>query len=121
LYDGLLEHAFELDIHHRKGWSNADAVEGRCAVVTCTDLLTCLGCRNPESWQDCLELAYRLLAPGGVSLTFDATDWGGYGDLTTMQKFIQSKKLPLSPKTCSDLLPTGKWTMRLVAYKKDDL
>mmetsp|Transcript_13299 Transcript_13299/g.36687 ORF Transcript_13299/g.36687 Transcript_13299/m.36687 type:complete len:333 (-) Transcript_13299:93-1091(-) len=95
---GLLDRARFVDLLNRDTWSKVmiqDDLQGRCALVTCTSLLTSLGYREPEIWKDCLELASRLLTAGGYFLQYDTASFGKFGHGRTMKAFIEEKSLGL--------------------------
>ena len=94
LLAGMLDRSCELDILKESTWSNVTPIYGKCALVTCTNLLSCLGYRNPEAWKDCLMIAARLLRPGGIFMAEDDTvdDFGNY---EAMQEFIHRNQLDL--------------------------
>lgn len=90
----MLDRSCELDILVESTWNNLASVHGKCALVTCTNLLCCLGYRNPEAWKDCLNIASRLLRSGGVYMAEDdAVD--DFGDVEKMEEYIQSQQLGL--------------------------
>jgi hypothetical protein len=94
-YNGLLERACELDLQQHDTWSNVQEIYGRCALVTATSILTCMGHRAPLVWQDSLEIASRLLMPGGILMQYDTVNWGDYGDVRTMLNYSVTKSLGL--------------------------
>ena len=48
--------------------------------MTCTNLLTCLGYRDPTAWQDTMQLAADLLHVDGYLLQYDAVGYADFGD-----------------------------------------
>lgn len=138
LLDGLLERCCNVDVLKPTTWSNVKSIEGTCALVTCTNLsLTATATKilqqqknqkgdEPPSWLDCLlELASKLLMPGGYLVVWDVyekKDGGGYGDIEAMMKTIKTKNLPLALATYSyPTVPSGKTEpMVMMAWKKED-
>ena len=95
LLTNMLDRSCEVNILIDSTWKNLADVHGKCALVTCTNLLCCLGYRNPDAWKNCLKVASRLLRPGGVYMAED--DVGDdFGDVERMQHFVQSNKLGLT-------------------------
>mmetsp|Transcript_5898 Transcript_5898/g.16601 ORF Transcript_5898/g.16601 Transcript_5898/m.16601 type:complete len:350 (-) Transcript_5898:588-1637(-) len=94
LLGGMLDRSCELDILRESTWSNLAPIYGKCALVTCTNLLCCLGYRNPEAWKDCLMIAARLLRPGGIFMAEDDIV-DGFGNHEAMQEFVQGNQLEL--------------------------
>ena len=103
LLTNMLDCSCEVDILIDSTWNNLADVHGKCALVTCTNLLCCLGYRNPDAWKNCLKVASRLLRPGGVYMAED--DVGDdFGDVERMQQFVQGNilGLKLSMATITD-------------------
>ena len=74
-YQGLLDQTTEIDILKDETWCNVEHSFGKCALVTCTTLLTCLGYRNLLAWQDTMKFAPKALHVNGYLLQFDTIDW----------------------------------------------
>jgi hypothetical protein len=75
-FDQLLERSCEINLVHPDTWTNLTEnpnIRGRCALVTCTYLLTSIGAHHPTVWQETLQLASQLLRPGGYLLQYDTT------------------------------------------------
>ena len=96
LLSGLLERVREVDVVDRSTWSNVEHLYSKCAFVLCSSLLTQVGYRAPLMWQDVLQLASKLLAPGGVCILYDATKYGGFGDVNAMSEYIAQHSLMLT-------------------------
>lgn len=94
-FQGLLERTRMLDILKHETWSNVEDLRNRCALVTCTSLLTCLGYRDPSAWQDTMQLAAELLRVDGYLLQYDAIGYADFGDDDVMQSFANDKSLGL--------------------------
>lgn len=94
-FKGLLDRTREIDILKKDTWSNLHELEGKCALVTCSSLLTCLGYREPTAWQDTMEFASTFLCKDGLLLQYDAIDYGGFGDQEVMDAFVGEKFLGL--------------------------
>lgn len=94
-FQGLLERTRMLDILKHETWSNVEDLRTRCALVTCTSLLTCLGYRDPSAWQDTMQLAAELLRVDGYLLQYDAIGYADFGDDDVMQSFANDKSLGL--------------------------
>ena len=91
---GMLGRSCEVDILSDSTWNNLADIHGKCALVTCTNLLCCLGYRNPDAWKDCLRIASRLLRSGGFYMAEDDVV-GDFGDAERMEEFVQSNQLRL--------------------------
>ena len=94
LLSDMLDRSCELDILIDSTWNNLADIHGKCALVTCTNLLCCLGHRNPEAWKDFLKIASRLLRPGGFFMAEDDVV-DDFGDVEKMEEFIESNRLGL--------------------------
>lgn len=94
-YNGLLERSCEVDLLNRETWNNVSTIEGRCAVVTATSILTCMGYREPLVWKDTMTLASKLLASNGILLQYDTEMYGGFANVDTMEAFVRSGNLGL--------------------------
>jgi hypothetical protein len=95
IIQGLIDRARLVDLLNRSTWSSVSELEGRCAVVTCTSLLTCLGYREPHIWQSCMAVAAKLLVPGGLLLQYDTSQYGQFAHLETMTKHVTKQALGL--------------------------
>lgn len=112
IYNGLLERTCTLNVLERDTWSELlqQKVKGQCAVVTCTNLLTEIGHRNPFVWQVIMEIASKLLFPGGLLLHGDADGWDGqFGNVTVMEEYAQSVGLALYTKVQLDAWVLMLW------------
>jgi len=58
-------------------------------------------------WKECLELASKLLAPGGYFLQYDTDKYGGFGETEMMQSFIEANSLNLDLDHCSEPIDYG--------------
>ena len=127
----LLFRSFELDILDRATWGNFDAsyhadgvrtLKGQCAVVTCTSLLTKVGKYFPLIWQQAMEVASMMLAPGGIFLQHDTIEFSDFGRKETMREYAQKRHLHLELVECSEPIknPDGAtWgKMLLIVWKK---
>ncbi|KAL7571495.1 hypothetical protein ACA910_020915 [Epithemia clementina (nom. ined.)] len=97
-FQGLLDRTREIDVLKHETWSNDTLITdlyGRCALVTCINLLTCLGYRDPTAWKDTLELASRLLVGGGYLVQYDAGGYADFGVADVMQAFSNKNSLGL--------------------------
>jgi len=66
LVEGLRERSCNVDVLKRETWSDVlEKLAGQCALVTCTNLLTEIGHREPTAWKTVMELASELLVSGG--------------------------------------------------------
>jgi len=92
-FNDLVARTRDVDILLPGTWSSVAELYGKCALVTCTKFLVCMGYRDPSAWQDTLELASKLLAPGGYLLTYDSIKYGGYADVACMEKYISDNSL----------------------------
>lgn len=79
-FQGLLDRTTEIDILKHKTWSNLQEVEGKCALITCSNLLTQIGYRDPTAFRDTMEFASRFLCQDGYLLQYDAINFGGFGE-----------------------------------------
>lgn len=94
-FQGLLDRTREIDILEKETWSNVQELEGKCALVTCSSLLNCLGYRDPTAWQDTMEFASRFLCKDGILLQYDAVGCAEFGNQQVMDAFISEKFLGL--------------------------
>lgn len=94
-YEGLLERTREIDVLTPETWSNVKDLYGKCALVTCTSLLTCLGYRDPTAWKDTMRLASKLLCVDGYLLQYDTIGCASFGDTLFMREFADSESLGL--------------------------
>jgi hypothetical protein len=94
-FKGLLERTRQIDILQHDTWSNLEELNNRCGLVTCMNVLSCLGYRDPTAWHDILELSSTLLQVGGLLFQFDASGYAGFGDNSAMNEFVTQRKLPL--------------------------
>ena len=96
LVPSMLERVREVDVTRKDTWANVKHLDGKCALLTCTCLLTQVGYRAPLMWQDVLLLASRMLAVDGICYLYDSDKYGDYGNLEAMTDFVGSKNLMLS-------------------------
>ena len=96
LFEGLLNRTREVDILKHETWSNVKELYGKCALVTCTSLLTCIGYSDPTAWKDTMQLASQLLHIDGYLLQYDAVGHADFGDTSIMQEFAQDESLGLT-------------------------
>jgi hypothetical protein len=116
---GLIDRARLVDLLEPSTWSNVSSLYGRCAVVTCTSLLTCLGYREPNIWRDCLRLASRLLAPGACFLQYDTAKYGRFGHGRTMKRFVEDNDLGLVLEGRKEEASTSHGTMYILIWRKE--
>eukprot|EP00545_Synedropsis_sp_CCMP1620_P012216 CAMPEP_0119015470 /NCGR_PEP_ID=MMETSP1176-20130426/11080_1 /TAXON_ID=265551 /ORGANISM="Synedropsis recta cf, Strain CCMP1620" /LENGTH=362 /DNA_ID=CAMNT_0006968765 /DNA_START=209 /DNA_END=1294 /DNA_ORIENTATION=+ len=100
IFAGLLGRTTTLDLLKTETWSNVSELKDKCALVTCINLLRAIGKDEPEAWKNVLDLASRLLLPGGHLLQYDetATDdtiWGKYGNVKAMKEYVSANSLHL--------------------------
>ena len=97
LYEGLLERSSTFDILKREFWPGyrLEELRGRCALVTCTNLLTEIGHKEPGAWKLVMEIASELLFPGGLLLQGDADGWGHFGNVPLIQDYARPLGLVL--------------------------
>eukprot|EP00392_Amoebophrya_sp_AT5.2_P003070 g3075.t1 len=69
--------------------------QGSCMLVTAICLLMQVGCMDPFLWEDVLQIADKVLLPGGVLLQYDTEKWGGFADRTRMEGYVKKKGLAL--------------------------
>jgi hypothetical protein len=100
-YEGLLERTREIDVLRQETWSNVEELRGKCALVTCTSLLTCLAYRDPGAWKDTARLASKLLHQDGYLLQYDTIGPAKFGDASAMQAFADDESLGLKLETCT--------------------
>lgn len=119
-FDGLLERACEIDVQKHETWANVSSQYGKCALVTCTIFLNCMGYRGPLAWQDVLELASKLLAVGGFLLTYDPEKWGGYANVPIMEAYVATKSLglQLEQRNVPTAWDTNDGRMFLLVWKR---
>ena len=118
-YQGLLDRSCEIDILKHETWSNVEELNGRCALVTCTSLLKCLGYRNPTAWKDTMQLASRLLHTDGYLLQLDPSDCDDYGKIPAMEEFANSESLGLRLEQASEDIPWGEASpMKIIIWQK---
>jgi len=104
----LLANVRPVDIKNPSTWNcvlgaaSADAeaqhslnIAGQCCLVTCICLLIQKGYAVPLMWQDVMQLASQLLAPGGFLLMYDTEKWGQFAKISAMEAFVSSKSLAL--------------------------
>lgn len=111
-YKGLFERSVAFDILNREAWPNNQLLEqqrGRCALVTCTNLLTEIGHREPTAWKIVMEIASMLLFPGGFLQQGDADGWGQFGNLPAMQDHAKSLGLTLQTNMKLDAWAVLLW------------
>jgi len=104
---GLLERTREIDVLEPRTWSSVEELYGKCALVTCTSLLTCLGYRDPTAWKDTMQLASKLLCTDGYLLQYDAIGYADFGDTAVMQAFADDEVLGLKLETST--IPPDSW------------
>ena len=96
LFRGLLERSCDLDLLKRETWSELlEKLNGQCALVTCTNLLTEIGHREPTVWKTVMEVASKLLFSGGFLLQGDADGWGQFGNVQIMEEHAKLLGLTL--------------------------
>jgi len=103
----LLERTREINVLKHESWSNVEELYGKCALVTCTSLLTCLGYRDPTAWKDTMQLASKLLVVDGYLLQYDAIGYANFGDTSVMQAFVRDESLGL--KLEASIIPPLSW------------
>jgi hypothetical protein len=123
LFQGLLARSCDFDILKRDTWTSSslsgggqplllEKLHGQCALVTCTNLLTEIGHREPTAWKTVMEVAGTLLFPGGLLLQGDADGWGQFGNVPVMNDHAKSLGFTLQTHTRLEA-----WA--LVLWKKD--
>lgn len=116
---GLIDRPRLADLLDRRTWPDLLAeLGGRCVVVTCSSLLTCLGYLEPNIWQDALVLASRLLAPGGYFLQYDTAAWGRFGHARTMKAYVEYNELGLILEGRKDEQECGHGKMYILLWRK---
>ena len=115
-FAGLLGRTREIDILKHETWSNVKEIFGKCALVTCTSLLSCLGYRDPTAWQDTLEFASMLLQVDGYLLQYDEVGHAGFGDSSVMKAFVKEKLLNLE---LEENEPPSVPRMNIVLWRKN--
>lgn len=96
-YQGFLDRTREVDVLRPETWSTVlDEIGGKCALVTCTSLLSCLGYRDPTAWQDTMVLASKLLCSDGFLLQFDFIGVANFGCEDTMKGYAEEQELGLA-------------------------
>lgn len=94
-FAGLFDRIREIDILKHDTWSSVDDICGTCTLVTCMNLLSCLGYRDSTAWHDTLELGSRLLQVDGYIAQFDMVGYAGFGESSAMEAHVKEKRLPL--------------------------
>lgn len=123
-FEGLLRRSCELDILEKDTWSNVEYLGGRCALVTCTSLLSCLGHRNPDAWKDTMEFASKMLCKGGYLAQFDTyrfgdnpmPDAGDFGGIPAMEAYSEERSLGL--KLVKSNIPSDDLKNKLFVWQK---
>mmetsp|Transcript_10952 Transcript_10952/g.20222 ORF Transcript_10952/g.20222 Transcript_10952/m.20222 type:complete len:138 (-) Transcript_10952:3447-3860(-) len=93
MYKELMKRIVEIDVLKHDTWSNVDNLNGKCALVTCMNFMSCLGYRAPTAWQDTLEISGKLLMNDGVLAMFDHVKHGNFGNKAVMEEFVKEKNL----------------------------
>eukprot|EP00977_Amphora_coffeiformis_P007753 scaffold1695_cov167-Amphora_coffeaeformis.AAC.23 len=116
LYRGLRERACVLDLLDDKNTWMPLLLEQKmngqqpCAVlVTCTNLLTEIGHREPLVWQRVMKVACSLLRRGGFLLHGDADGWGSFGDIDAVIQYAQEWGLTLQTHTRNEAWVLYVW------------
>lgn len=97
ILQGLRKRAVPIDILQWQSWKSLDPLGGGCGLVTCTNLLTMIGYRNPEVWREVMRLASNLLCATGALVMYDTAEFGGYGDVNIMGMHAERNFLRLMP------------------------
>jgi hypothetical protein len=126
LLKGLMKRSRVLDLQDKSTWCGfgiSEQLHGRCAIVTCTSLLTQVGHRAPDIWKNALDCANTLLASGGILLLHDTLKFGGFGIARIMQGYIARSGLGLELEERSEPIkhdPTSdSWgRMILMVWRK---
>jgi hypothetical protein len=92
-FQNLINRIRVVDIKDRNTWSNVEELYDKCAFVTCTNLLTAIGYRDPTAWQDTMQLASKLLHVDGYLLQYDAVDYADFGNTSTMEEYARTESL----------------------------
>lgn len=116
---GLMERTRLFDLLDRETWSNVEDLNGRCALVTCSNLLTCLGYREPTIWKNCLEAASRLLTPGGYFLQYDTKRFGKFSHGKTMKRFVEETSLGLVLEGRTETQASAHGRMFIMLWRKE--
>ena len=89
-----------LDLERRATWEQpeAKAVHGQAVLVSSMSLLSQVGFAQPLLWQQALEAAALLLAPGGTFMQYDTDKWGGFANEEVMQPVASRWGLTLCGK-----------------------
>lgn len=96
LYNGLLERSCSVDLLKRETWSALTLkLKRQCGLVTCTNLLTEIGHREPTVWKNVMEVGSELLVSGGFLLQGDANGWGHFGNVRIMEEHAKSLGLTI--------------------------
>ena len=67
-----------------------------------------------------MELASRLLAPGGYFLQYDTATFGRFGHGRTMKAFVEEKALGLQLAGGKEEQPCGHGKMFIMLWKKEE-
>ena len=119
IIDRLATRVCHLDIMQRSTWANVSHLHGKCGIVTCMSLLTQVGYREPLIWQDTLQLASLLLAPGGFVFLYDGDAYGQYGNAEVMEAFVAERRLELILEERKELQPPNEKLQELFAAQPD--
>jgi hypothetical protein len=116
----LLDRSCEINMLEHDTWDNLNEIYGKTALVSCTYLICSVGDETPNIWQDTLELASKLLMPGGYLIQYDTVKYGGYGDENVMQKYIAKNQLGLEMEIRSEPVEDGAnhGTIFMILWRK---
>lgn len=99
IYKGMIERSCHVDLLKRETWLDLlvnQNLKGKCALVTCTNLLTEIGHREPTVWTNVMEIGSALLISGGFLLHGDADGWGHFGKAPIMEEHANANSLGLT-------------------------
>jgi hypothetical protein len=119
-FKDLLDRSCEINMLEHDTWDNLNEIYGKTALVSCTYLVCSVGEDTPNIWQDSLELASKLLMPGGYLIQYDTVKYGGYGDASIMQKYIAKNQLGLEMEIRSEPVEDGTnhGTIFMILWRK---
>jgi hypothetical protein len=119
-FKDLLDRSCEINMLEHDTWDNLNEIYGKTALVSCTYLICSVGEETPNIWQDTLELASKLLLPGGYLIQYDTVKYGGYGDENVMQKYIAKNQLGLEMEIRSEPVEDGAnhGTIFMILWRK---
>lgn len=117
-FEGLLNRSCEINLWDHETWSNVTELDGQCALVTCTSVLSSVGYRLPKLWQDTMQLASKLLRKDGYLAQWDTYRFGSivvgkddddfqFGDIQAMQAYVEEMSLGLTLVE-SNIPPEGR-------------